>query len=345
VVRGVGGCRLQRRAATRGHGGERYEAAFARAQALGDGAVRSADGSVEAASSRSGARKHGDSRDHSWLYSVSAAGRGVVAASPRVDRRSGAPASTVCRVGQVVGCAGDQQSGMVAASQSQREHRMRRVFCTVSAMAAAALGLALSDGGFGGTNGDQPHASAAAYSVAYGKRVIRRYINRSYPTVAVGPHVGTCTKLAGNTVPCEVEFKAGRYWRCGRSLRPQRRRARPHHRMAAARLLAGVRIRSRGRRVPAPRSCPDACPRGATRAPVAGAQCHCARAPSRPRRSGRLRSSGSAGVSDSPHGQRGNPPVLTAHVRQVAAPRGCGSSLMGLTPAEARGPARSRRAA
>ncbi len=63
---------------------------------------------------------------------------------------------------------------------------------------------------------NQPRASASAYiSVTYAKRVIRRYINRTY-TVAIGPDFGTCTRLARNTVRCEVEFKAGLYWRCGR---------------------------------------------------------------------------------------------------------------------------------
>jgi hypothetical protein len=91
VVHRVGRCGIRQRAATRGHGREhwiralidgcaagvaasrtgsrrgsitsslgpdralrkRYEATLAGAQALGDGAIRSADGSVEAASSRS----------------------------------------------------------------------------------------------------------------------------------------------------------------------------------------------------------------------------------------------------------------------------------------------------
>ena len=56
---------------------------------------------------------------------------------------------------------------------------------------------------------------SAAISVSYAKRVIRRYINRTY-NVALGPYFGSCVKLASNKVRCEVQFKAGLYWRCGR---------------------------------------------------------------------------------------------------------------------------------
>lgn len=91
---------------------------------------------------------------------------------------------------------------------------MRWNLLTLAAALAAALGLAspvraTADEG-------QPRATASAYiSVAYGKRVIRRYINDEY-VVAIGPNFGSCVKLAANTVRCEVEFKAGLYWRCGR---------------------------------------------------------------------------------------------------------------------------------
>lgn len=56
---------------------------------------------------------------------------------------------------------------------------------------------------------------SAAISVTYSKRVIRHYINDKY-VVAIGPNFGACTRLASNNVRCEVEFKAGLYWRCGR---------------------------------------------------------------------------------------------------------------------------------
>jgi hypothetical protein len=58
-------------------------------------------------------------------------------------------------------------------------------------------------------------ASASPITVSYGKSAIRRYINRNY-TVALGPYFGACQKLASNIVRCEVQFKAGLYWRCGR---------------------------------------------------------------------------------------------------------------------------------
>lgn len=59
-----------------------------------------------------------------------------------------------------------------------------------------------------------PSADVAS-SVSYGKRVIRRYINHKYD-VALGPYFGACTKLASNVVRCELKFRAGLYYRCGR---------------------------------------------------------------------------------------------------------------------------------
>lgn len=58
-------------------------------------------------------------------------------------------------------------------------------------------------------------ASASPISATYGKSVSRRYINKNFG-VALGPYFGACQKLASNTVRCEVQFKAGLYWRCGR---------------------------------------------------------------------------------------------------------------------------------
>jgi hypothetical protein len=63
--------------------------------------------------------------------------------------------------------------------------------------------------------GSDYRANAAAYiSVRYGKRVIRRYIKRNY-TVALGPYFYGCRKPRWNKVRCDVEFKAGLFWRCG----------------------------------------------------------------------------------------------------------------------------------
>jgi|tagenome__1003787_1003787.scaffolds.fasta_scaffold19116375_1 hypothetical protein len=57
--------------------------------------------------------------------------------------------------------------------------------------------------------------ATTAISTSYAKRVIRGYINRNFG-VALGPYFGDCQKLARNNVRCEVQFKAGLYWRCGR---------------------------------------------------------------------------------------------------------------------------------
>src|SRR4051812_29216909 len=57
--------------------------------------------------------------------------------------------------------------------------------------------------------------AAATIPVSYAKRVIRRWINNQY-NVALGPYLGACSRLASNKVRCEVQLKAGLYWRCGR---------------------------------------------------------------------------------------------------------------------------------
>jgi len=81
--------------------------------------------------------------------------------------------------------------------------------------ASFALALAASAPASASTN-SSPQASAASYiSKSYAKRVTRRYINRTY-AVALGPYFLGCQRLAYNKVRCEVEFKAGLYWRAGR---------------------------------------------------------------------------------------------------------------------------------
>lgn len=79
-----------------------------------------------------------------------------------------------------------------------------------------ALALVLAFDARPGLASSQPQARTARYvSIAYGKRAIRRYINRNY-IVALGPYFDRCWKPSGNKVRCEVSFKAGIYWRCGR---------------------------------------------------------------------------------------------------------------------------------
>jgi hypothetical protein len=60
----------------------------------------------------------------------------------------------------------------------------------------------------------QAHASAWI-SIAYGKRVLRRYINKKY-TVVRGPYFSNCTKTRSNKVRCDIDFRAGLFARCAR---------------------------------------------------------------------------------------------------------------------------------
>jgi hypothetical protein len=81
-----------------------------------------------------------------------------------------------------------------------------------------------------------PNRVSAAISTSYAERVIRRYINQQY-NVALGPDFGSCLTPASSTVRCEVQFKAGLYWRCGR-VSVRKRRLRLHLGPTTDRLLS-----------------------------------------------------------------------------------------------------------
>jgi hypothetical protein len=60
-----------------------------------------------------------------------------------------------------------------------------------------------------------PPESAEYMSTSYAKRKIRSYIDSQY-YVDRGPYIYNCLHLSPVWVRCDMEFKAGLYWRCGR---------------------------------------------------------------------------------------------------------------------------------
>jgi hypothetical protein len=85
----------------------------------------------------------------------------------------------------------------------------------LAVLASTALALSAAPALAAHTAPQTAPAASSAISTSYAKRAIRRFINRKYD-VALGPYFGACQKLASNSVRCEVQFKAGLYWRCGR---------------------------------------------------------------------------------------------------------------------------------
>jgi hypothetical protein len=60
-----------------------------------------------------------------------------------------------------------------------------------------------------------PASATVHITPRYAKRALHHYIERHYEVVH-GPGIGRCHQLAANKVRCDVEFRAGLFWRCGR---------------------------------------------------------------------------------------------------------------------------------
>lgn len=83
------------------------------------------------------------------------------------------------------------------------------------AAVSVAIGLAAMSVAAPGAIAEPRAQASVSISVSYAKKAMRKYIERKW-TVNRGPYFSACSKLASNRVRCEVEFRAGVTWWCGR---------------------------------------------------------------------------------------------------------------------------------